>query len=317
MSALSQLVSSAYPEVLADARKGHNQWAESAFLRALEKSSAIKRRPGGSAIEYPLDYRKNPDTDFLATDFTATATSQTTVIAGASYDMANLVVPFNWSIADEARWSGDVNRKIDAVKQMIRNAIDSNDDEIELGLFGTSTDGFLGMQNLIPTSGQPNVGGIDGASATYWRNYADTYQADGSDLIAALTLAFNAALKGTGSDLAPSLIVSGDDAISLYQSELSDQKRFMGEVTGDGGFKYLAFNTARWVMSQHGDTLATNPIYMINPKSFNLVVTKGYFRKLEDAERFTNAAARNQVVFSQVQATTNNPSRTAVLTQAS
>jgi hypothetical protein len=90
----------------------------------------------------------------------------------------------------------------------------------------------------------------------------------------------------------------------------------MGEETGDAGFKFLAFKTAKWVYSQYGGTLASNPIYMLNKSCFNLNVTKGYFRKLEDAERFTNAAARNQMIFSQFQATTSNPSRSAVLYSA-
>lgn len=273
----------------------------------------VKRRNGGSAIEYPLDYRKNPDVDFLATDFTATGTGQTSVFAGASFDTANLVVPFNWSIADEARWSSDANKKIDALKAMDRNAIDSHDDEIELRSFSTSTDGFLGLQNLVPTSGQPNVGGIDGASATYWRNYATTYATDGSDLVAKLITARNTVSKGSGAELTPQLLVSGLVPIGLYEGQLSDLKRFMGEDTGDMGYKYLAFSTARWVFSQHGGTLATNPIYMLNKQCIQLNVTKGYFRRLEEAERFTNAAARNQMIFSQVQLAISNPSRLAVL----
>lgn len=313
MAALSQLVATAYPEVIADARKPHNQWKESAFLRLLEKVGAVKRRPGGSAIEYPLDTVKNAGTDFLATDFTATSTTQTSIFAGASYDMANLVVPFNWSIADEARWSGDVNRKIDAIKSMIRNAIDSHDDEVELRAFATSTDGFIGLQNLVPTTGQPNIGGIDGASATYWRNYATTYAADGSDLNAKLIVAYGTASKGTGAELSPEILVSGLTAQALYEGNLTDLKRFMGEETGDAGFKYLAFKEAKWVYSQYGGTLATNPIYMLNKTSFNVVVTKGYFRRLEDEVRFTNSAARNQMVFSQIQMAVNNPSRCAVL----
>lgn len=316
MAALTQLVSTAYPEVIADARKPHNQWKESAFLRVMEKIGMVKRRPGGSALEFPLDKNKNADVDFLATDFTATATGQTSIFAGASYDMANLAVPFNWSIADEARWSGDVNKKIDAVKSMIRNAIDSHDDELELDIFKTSTDGFLGLQNLVPTSGQPNVGGIDGASATYWRNYATTYATNGSDLNAKLLLAYGTVAKGTGAELVPDILVSGLTAQALYEGNLTDLKRFMGEETGDAGFKYLAFKTAKWVYSQYGGTLATNPIYMLNKVAFNVNVTKGYFRRLEDAERFTNAAARNQMVFTQVQATVNNPSRCAVIYSA-
>ena len=313
MAAISQLLATAYPEV---AKGLHNQWKESAFLRAAEKMGMVVRRPGGSALEFSLDYRKNPDVDILATDFTATATGQTDVLAGCSYDMANIVAPFNWSIADEARWSGDANRKLDAIKRMSRNAIDSHDDELELRAFGTSTDGFLGFQNLIPTSGQPNIGGIDGSSATYWRNFASTYATDGSDLNAKLITMFNTVAKGSGSESTPDLLVSGLVAMGLYEGGLTDLKRFMGEETGDAGFKYLAFKNAKWVYSQHGGTLATNPIYAINKTSINLNVTKGYFRRLEETQRFINAAARNQMVFSQMQMTNANPSRSGVLYSA-
>ncbi len=310
MAALSQLNAIVFAEV---AKPLHNQWKESAFLRAMESGGFVKRRAGGSALEFSIDYRKSPDVDFLATDFTATSTSQSVVLAGASYDMANLVSPINWSIADEARWSGDGNKKLNALKELSRNAIDSHDDEIELRAWSTSTDGFLGMQNLIPTSGQPNVGGIDGSSATYFRNFASTYATDGSDLNAKLITMFNTVSKGSGSELTPDIIASGLTAIGLYEGGLTDLKRFMGETTGDAGFKYLAFKTAKWVYSQHGGTLATNPIYALNKVSFNLNVTKGYFRKLEEAERYTNAAARNQMVFSQMQLTVANPSRLGVL----
>ncbi len=313
MAAISQLLAAAYPEV---AKPLHNMWKESAFLRVAEKNGMVKRRPGGAALEFSLDYRKNPDVDFLATDFTATSTTQTVVIAGCTYDMANMVVPFNWSIADEARWSGDANKKLDAIKTMSRNAIDSHDDELELRIFSTSTDGFLGLQNLVPTTGQPNIGGIDGASATYWRNFASTYATDGSDLNAKLITMFNTVGKGSGSELTPDVLVSGLTAIGLYEGGLTDLKRFMGEETGDAGFKYLAFKSAKWVYSQYGATLATNPIYALNKTSFNINVTKGYFRRLEEAERFTNAAVRNQMVFSQVQATVANPSRLGVLVSA-
>jgi hypothetical protein len=312
MAALSQLITVAYPEVLADARKPHNQWSESAFLRALEKSGAVKKRAGGASMEFPLDYRKNPDTDVLATDFTATATTQTAVLAGASYDAVPVAVPINWSLADEARTSGSQNQKIDFVKSLIKNAINSHDDEIETDIFSTSTDGFLGLANLVPTTGQPNVGGIDGASATYWRNYADTYQADGSDIEAAMTLAWNTTAKGSGSDLSPSIIVSGADAQATYEGQLQQFQRYMDGDKGNGGFEFLAFKNSKYVFSQRG----SSKIYFLNPTSFNLVVINGYFRRLESAERFTNAAAKNQMVFSMVQACVNNPSRLAVLSVA-
>jgi hypothetical protein len=287
-------------------RKPHNQWHESAFLRALEKKGGVKRQTGGSTIEYPIDYQQNAGGDFLASSTTATSVSQTDVIAGASYSFAELVVPINWTFNDEAANRGE--QKIPFVKNIIQNAVNTHDQLIEAGLFTTSTDGFLGMANLIPTSGQPNVGSIDGASAAYWRNYADSYLADGSDLEAALTVAYLTVGKGTGSNLAPKILVSGPDGIGLYESTLQPLQRFEGQE-GAGGYKSLAFKDADFVYSQNGGT----KIYGLNPTSFNLVVNTGAWRTLNDSVQMSAAAMMNQKIYSRLQACINNPSRLFVL----
>lgn len=291
-------------------RKPNNQWHESALLRAFKAHGMIKSKDGGSAIEIQNDYRKNTDTDFLATPTTATGTGATDVINAGSYDWADLVVPINTTISQEAKTSGDENKKIDLAKSLVRNAIDSHDAELEAGMATTTTDGFLGCQTLIPDNGQPNVAGLDGSSLTYWRNYSDTYASDGSDIEAALTIAFNTTTKGTGG-IAPALLWTGSEAIAIYEGQLQTQQRFLKGDKASGGYEALAFKNCDFVYSQHFGTR----IYGASPKAFELVVAKGYFRRLEKAERFLNAAMRNQLVYSLLQLCTLIPSRTFVLTQ--
>jgi hypothetical protein len=65
---IDQITAVSYPAVLAEMRKGANQWAENAALREMEKQGVIKRVNLGPTIEVPLDYRPNPDTAVLASD---------------------------------------------------------------------------------------------------------------------------------------------------------------------------------------------------------------------------------------------------------
>jgi hypothetical protein len=100
---ISQIVAASYPAVLAEMRKPANQWAESAFLNELERQGAIKRTSLGPTIEAPIDWQRNPGTDFLATDLTSTSLTKTDVISAASYSVAELSVPVVWSKGDEAK----------------------------------------------------------------------------------------------------------------------------------------------------------------------------------------------------------------------
>lgn len=312
MPTITQLVATTYNEIVKDREgKAHNQWEESAFLREAERQKMVMRKPGGAQLEFPIDWRKNPGTDILATDFTQTAVTKTDALTAAQYNWAELVVPMNYSFGDEARNQGR-NEKIDLVKALITNGMNSHDDEIETAVFGTVTDGLLGLQNLVPDTGQPNVGGIDGSVDAFWRNVVDTYLADGSDIDAAMTTAWNEAAKGSGSTLAPTLVVSDGPTQALFESGLQDQQRFIDEDEFKRGAKILAFKTARYVFTHK----ANERIYMLSPRAFRLCVSTGAFRALKGAVQHTDRAATNQKIFTMLQATTSNPSRTAVLTRA-
>jgi hypothetical protein len=307
---ISQIVAASYPAVLAEARKPANQWAESALMRELERQGAIKRISFGPTIEAPLDYRSNAGADFLLTDTTSTSTTKTEVLTAASYTPAELVVPVNWSRGDEVK-NPSMNQKVALVKSILENGLNSHDDKIESALFASSTNGFLGLQSLVPDSGQGVVGGIDAAVETFWRNHQATYASAGTDIEAAMTTAYNTIAKGTGSVLRPSLIVSGAAAQAIYEAQLQPQIRFIDTKEGDAGFKVLAFKDARYVFSHRGGTR----IYFLSPKSFKLVVSKDNFRDRGEVQELPNATVFNMKIYSALQAVTNNKSRLAVLTQ--
>lgn len=310
---IEQIAAISYPAVLADMRKGANQWAESAALRELERQGAVNRVSLGATIEAPLDYRANPDVAILASDQDATALLKTEIVTAASYVVAQLSVPVVWTKGDDAKNPSE-SQKVTLTKQLLENGIDSHDDLVEQTIFTTSTAGgdeLNGLDNLVPTSGQGTVGGIDASLETWWRNYADTY-VDATDIEATMTTAFNRAAKGSGSQLQPKFLISGPDAHAMYESSLQSLQRFTGSAEADGGFKVLAFKSARYVFSQYGGM----KIYFLNPKNFSLVVSKQYFRDKGTAIEIPNQNAFVFKIYSALQFIVNNKSRLAVINQA-
>lgn len=300
---IGQIVAVSYPAVLAEMRKAANQWAESAFLRELERQGAVERKSLGATIEAPLDYQRNPGAAFLASDLQPTSMSKTEVLTAASYDIAEVSVPIVWSKKDEVQNPSE-NQKIALVKSLLENGINSHDDLIEQYLFQTSTNGFLGLLTHIADAGTGSDGGIDSTTNTWWRNQQSTY-VDDTDIESAFTTVWNAAAKGSGSSLLPTLMVSDGATQALFEGTQQANQRYVDSQELKAGFKILAFKTARYVFSQYGGTR----VNFLNPKNFKVVASKEYFRDRGDTQEIPNANGFVTKIYSALQTITNNRSR--------
>lgn len=308
---ISQIYAASYPAVL-NKMRATDQWSDSAVMKELQRQGMIKRESLGTTIDVTLDYRRNPNAGFLATDLAPTSLTKTEVLTGASYAVAELSVPVVWSKGDDAK-NPTENQKVKFVKTLAENAINSHDDLIEEALFASSaTSGFLAFASLMPTTGQGSPGGIDASTETMWRNYASTYAADGSDIESALTAAHNDVAKGSGSNLTPTLLVSGPTPHALYEASLVTRQRFVDVKEIDGGIKVLAFKTARYVFGQYGGS----KIYGMPKKSVSLIVSKEYFRDKGAEQEIQDANGFVSKIYSALQLVTDNKSRLFVLDQA-
>ena len=302
---ISQLVAVSYPLVLAENRKPSNQWSESSFMQQLEKAGAIVHKSLGATIEAPLDYQRNPGTVIQAVELQALSMTKTEVITSASYDIAEVTAPILWSKKDEATNSAE-NQKVALVASLITNAIDSHDDILEQQIFATSTNGFLGLKTHALSTGLGSDGGIDASTFTFWRNQQATY-VDDTDIEATFTTVFNACSKGSGAKLKPTLMVSDAATNALFEGTQQALQRYDSQDL-KAGFKSIMFKTATYVFSQYGDT----NVYFLNPKNFNLVVSKEFWRDRDDTQVLENANGYVSKVYSAVQTVTNNRSRLGV-----
>lgn len=302
---IGQIAASAYNAVLAEARKPANQWAESAFMKELERQGGIERKSLGPQIEATLDYRRNPGTSIQATDLTPVVTSKTEVITAAVFDIAEVTVPITWSKKDEVQTPTE-NQKIDFTGSLLTNAFNSHDDILEQSLFLTSTNGFLGLLTHVVDAGTGSDGGIDSSVETWWRNQQSTY-VDDTDIEAAFTTVWNASAKGSGSELNPTLMVSDSATQAIFEGTQQAQQRYDSQDL-KAAFKTLMFKTARYVFSQYG----TSRVFFLNPKNFKLVVSKEYFRDRGETQELENANGWRFKIYSACQTVTTNRSRLGV-----
>lgn len=307
---IDQMTAVSYPAVLADMRKGANQWAENAALRMMQKQGVIKRIALGPTIEAPLDYRPNPDAAFLAGDQDEASLVKTEIMTSASYAVAQISVPVVWTKGDDAKNPSE-NQKVDFVKQLLENGINTHDDLIEQAIFTSSSAGgdeFNGLDVLVTANGTGTPGGIDASVETWWKNYSDIYS-DATDIEATFTTAFNKAAKGSGSTLQPKFLLSGVAPYVTYESGLQTLQRFGDNTEANAGFIALKFKNADYVFSQYGGT----KVYFLNPKNYQIVVSSQYFR---DKGNTVEIPAQNAFVFkiySALQAIVNNRSRLAMV----
>lgn len=311
---VAQIAAISYPAVLMEMRSAADQFSENAALRELERQGFIERQDLGQNIETPLDYRANPDTAVLAGDQDASALIKTEVITSAVYDVAQVNVPVTWTKGDEAKNAGET-KKVDLVKGLLTNGINSHDNQLETNIFTTSTAGGVevnGLDTLVnSTDGTGTVGGINAGTETWWKNKFDSF-VDGSDIEPSMTEIFNNCAKGSGSVLAPKLLISGAVSHALYESQLQSLQRFVDSKEADAGFKVLAFKSARYVFSHKGGTT----IYFLNPKNLKMIVSRDYFRDKGDTYDVPGQNAFYFLIYSALQIITNNRSRLGALIQS-
>jgi hypothetical protein len=305
MAALSQILTASYPAVLAKMRSAENQWAESAFLRELEKQGAIKRVDLGPTIEVQLDYRRNPGAGVQASELAGFATDKTEILAGASFTPAEIVVPMTWSNLDEATNPSE-NQKVALVKSIITNAVTSHDDVLEQAFFTTSTNGLLGLTTHVVDAGTGTDGSIDSSTETWWRNQQATY-VDDTDIEAAFTTVENACSKGTGGKR-PSWMVSDGATQATFEGTQQANQRFVDSQDLKAGFKTIAFKNARYVFSPYGGTR----VIFGNAENFNVVVSKAYFRDKRAPQALEGQTGTRSIIYSALQTVTNCRSRLGV-----
>lgn len=305
MPDISQLIASSYQAVQNEANKPENQFKSNAALDFMKKKGAIKTVPWGSKLEWTLDYQRNPGAEIIATDVSQTSLAKTEVLTAAEYEEGQIIVPVTWTFADEAK-NPTTNQKVNFVAALLENAMVSHDDLVEEAILSaTATNGLNSFQALFPTSGQGAPGGIDSSVETWWRHHAAAYAANGSDIVAVLTLAMKTAAKGSGGML-PNLLIGGIEPHNLYEGSQQTFVRYAPADTADGTFVALKVMKQDFIFSEKADD---NRVFGIQTKNTQIRMAKGAARRMGKETEITNQPGYTKKMYTMLQLATNNKSR--------
>ncbi|HYE17087.1 MAG TPA: phage major capsid protein [Tepidisphaeraceae bacterium] len=307
-----QLVAATYDDVVNEKNKAADQWSDSSFLKSLERLGGVKKISGGATLQVTLDYKQNPNADFLALDTTTTSTTKTEVLTAASYDLVPLVVPVNWSFFDEAV-NSEKNQKVDLVSSIVDNALTSHDQAIEDALFAATggTDGFNTLVDIYTEDGTGTVGTIVSGTETWWKNKFKDWGTDtGATLIGDYVTLYNSCAKGSGGRK-PNVIVGHATMHANYEAALVANQRFVSVSKGDGGFTELAFKTIPYIFTSESND--ADVAFMFNTADTKLYVVMSAWRQRRKVMDHVNAAMSNMKIFSVCQLATRNRSRGGVI----
>jgi len=276
--------------MVADNVTNHN-----ALLRTMEDTGKIKNAGGGRDLTEPLLYNE------LATKFydgfeTFTIDTSTEVVDAAVYQWKQLggfsFISGKEKIMNREKWQAVsiAESRIDALIAGLRN-------KTGLSLYGLGTaDGgkeFGGLRLLVadaPATGV--VGGIDGATETWWRNQADLGTADitAGTILSKMNAMQLACTRGSDQ---PDLIMADATFFTAYWESLQENARHMSPKMADAGFRTLEFVGTPVVYDAQCATDLTNVgagrMYFLNCEYL-------YFRKAperwfstEDSRKVENA----------------------------
>ena len=232
--------------------------------RMLRKSKAAA---SGNKVLQPLEYGKATAKGFYG-GYDVLDTTPTEVFTDASYDWVQAYATISISGKEEALNDGP-ERVIDLLEAKVKNAEKSLKDLFGTQLYsdntgsavttsGASVSGFLGLQNLIDSSG--TVGGIARADYSWW---SAQEQAAGSSTFS--DVAASSGANSIGREFrkmygacavdndAPTLIVTTQHVFDAYEESLSGQKRFgaSDQSLADAGFQNLLYRGTPVVVDEH------------------------------------------------------------------
>jgi hypothetical protein len=247
------------------------------FLKWLTSKNRINLQDGGYQIVEHLLYGKNSTMKSYSGYDVLDTTPQDGVTAAY----------FNWkeyggTIAisrRERRQNAGKHQLLNLLKVKIQQAELSMKDKISEDIFANlSSEPTTAITPLVlhvsNTPSTTTVGGVSGATYTWWRNHQQSVGAYGSNLENYLRTGFNTCSAGGASY--PDAILCTQTAYEYYESLAASGKRFVNEArTADLGFEVLQYRGADmfWDGGWASNVPATGEsIALLNSENIELIV---------------------------------------------
>jgi hypothetical protein len=247
-----------------------NVTKNNALLSRLEQRGKIKTVSGGSKIFQELSFAENANAGWYS-GYDLLPVAAQDVISAAEFEFKQAACPVTISGLDMLKNSGR-EQMIDLLEGRISVAEATMANLISGGLYsdGTAAGGkqIEGLNKAVPIAPATGVyGGIDPATYTFWRNYADDNAA--ADLTVDkiqgfFNLAWASLVRGADR---PDLIICDGNVWQVYLASLQAQQRFTGSDTAALGFPTIKYMDADVVLDGGiGGFCPTGTAFFLNTK---------------------------------------------------
>jgi hypothetical protein len=256
-------------KVLADNNTNNN-----AILRRLNKRGNMKPWNGGRTIVQEISYPgNNTYTRYSGADILDI--SPQTVLTAAEYNPKQAAVSVNITGLEELQNSGP-EAIIDLLEGRIRNAEGAMENGLASDMYsnGTASSGkqIGGLQLLVATTNTNTVGGISGATWSFWRNLAYSASVNGGSA----STQDSSTILGHWNDIwaqttrgndVVDLIMASNNIYNMYMAALQPLQRFTQSTDADAGFTSLKYQGADVVLDGGiGNLITTGYAYFLNTK---------------------------------------------------
>jgi hypothetical protein len=302
-----------HPTEVSDNVSAHN-----ALYNRLSRRGNLKTLRGGYEIVRPLDYAEN-GTYQRFSGFDTLNVAGSDVISAAKYDWVQAAVHITAS-GREMRMNNGPEQLIDLAESRTKNAMRTaaNNMSVDLYSSGALANQMGGLAHIIQTNGQGQVGGINSATYTFWRN--KFREAAGNNTWSKSTIKgeMNALYLSLvrGGDK-PDLVVSSHDFFAAYWESLQDLQRYASADDATAGFRALKYVDADVIFDSNTNFATTaERMYFLNTNYLEMVVHRDANWSTSDEKVSINQDAVVIPVFWQGQLVCSNRSLQGILIDA-
>jgi hypothetical protein len=267
-----------------------NIFQSCAIFYALGEDGFKEGASGGRLFESPVEYAEN-STQQMVSEFSELDLTRIPVFDAARYDQKIAAGTVVYSYLEMKQNQGSDEAKFDLIAARIENGRKSHIALLNRQAWNTAPPGSLDITS-IPTfiSTTPAVGvvgGINGATFTWWRNRQNLGTKSvnpGDNLINALELTWDQCSLG-GIKMTPTAMVSDLASFVIYQSVLGQRLRYMVQdlgKKGDAAFLNSAVMFKATPYFYDEDAPAGN-CYMLNNEVLKMQYLNGAWCQLDPA----------------------------------
>ena len=292
-----------------------NVTKKNALLQKLSDVGAIKKHSGGRTIVKELDYAENSTFKYYS-GYETLDVSAAEVLSAAEYNWRQAAVAVTISGLEERQNSGS-EAVINLLSSRITNAMRTMSNKVSEGIYsdGTGTSGkqIDGLKAIVaddPTTGE--VGGINAANFSFWRNYADSAATSAGNILSRMNLAINTITRGADR---PDIIVGDLTMFGYFQSALDVNQRFTSSDSVDGSFVSYSYQNIPVVLDDAtGISTTHNRMYFLNTDYLFFDVHQGAYMTPLEGMRPTNQDAMVFPIIFQGNLTCSNREQQGVIT---